>query len=122
MMRPERIVVMTVAVTALACPRPSLYQRWGTELGDIPRRHGRVEDVSLLLGSPPTECEQVDHPVPMIGIIANRHEPSIDDVLPGSPAAEAGLRAGDKVLAAARVPISKADQFGQLIRLYARAG
>ncbi len=116
------VVVVTLGVVAAGCARPSLYRNWGVQLAEMPRHDGRLQDVSLLLGSPPTRCEQVDHPAPVIGIVVNRLEPVIDSVTPRSPAAEAGLRPGDKISAVGGQTISKPEQLAPAIRMHGREG
>ena len=115
------VVLLILGVLAAGCGS-SLYRSWGGQLAEMPRHNGRLEDVSLLLGSPPTRCEQVDHPAPVIGIGVNRREPVIDSVIPGSPAAEAGLRPGDKISAVAGQAISKPEQLASVVRTHGREG
>jgi hypothetical protein len=44
-----------------ASKMPSVYQSWGQQLTEA----YTVEDVSLILGSPPTRCDSIE-PTPMI--------------------------------------------------------
>lgn len=44
------------------CPGLSLYQCWKKQLTEMPSHKARVEDVSMLLGVPPTRCETVVSP------------------------------------------------------------
>jgi len=116
------IAAAVVIVTVAACAKPSLYRGWGQQLAEAPRHNARVEDVSLLLGSPPSHCDPVDQPYPVIGIMVNPKRPVIDAVQPRSPAEAAGLRSGDPIVAIAGQQISKPDQVGATIRANAREG
>ena len=78
--------------------RTSLYQGWGQQIAEeMPLHNGRVEDVSMLLGVPPTHCEPVASQKPLIGILLNSEKSAITSVTPNSPAYQAGLRPGDSI-------------------------
>jgi hypothetical protein len=117
-----QVIAANVIALAASCARPSLYQSWGKQLVEASRHNARVEDVSLLLGSPPSRCESLEQSYPVIGITMNPERPIIDAVQPRSPAELAGLRAGDEIVAIAGQPISKSDQVGTAIRAHAREG
>ena len=123
-MRQRALHIVTVSMTALAvaCAKPSAYQSWGKQLVEAPRQNARVEDVSFLLGGPPSHCEPIDQSYPLIGIMMNPKRPVIDAVRPRSPADAAGLRTGDTIVAIAGQPISKPDQVLTTIRAHTRDG
>jgi hypothetical protein len=117
------VTVCMVALGALlACAKPSLYQRWDKQLADAPRHGARVDDVSLLLGSPPTHCEPVADTYPTIGIGLDPKEPTINAVLPGSPAGNAGLRVGDRISSIGGQPTGTPEETVRAIRQLAREG
>ncbi len=53
----------------------------------------------MLLGTSPSKCEPIENPRPIIGISfdVRQEQPIIFNVMPKSPAHQAGLRAGDTI-------------------------
>jgi len=80
-----------------ACAKPTAYESWGQQLGKLPEMPGRVEDVSLLLGTPPSRCEPVAESRMVIGVTVDLESPVVLVVLPSSPAGHAGIQRGDKI-------------------------
>ncbi len=80
-----------------ACAKPTLYESWGQQLVKLPEMPGRVEDVSLLLGTPPSRCEPVAESRVLIGVILDHEPPVVQFVLPSGPAGHAGIQRGDKI-------------------------
>jgi len=92
------IVVVGLCVGSSACKHTSAYQSWGEQLGNLPLHNGRVEDVSMMLGSPPSRCEPIENPQPIIGVrydTTRQQQPIIINVQPNSPAYQVGIRPGD---------------------------
>jgi len=80
-----------------ACAKPTLYESWGQQLVNLPEMNGRVEDVSLLLGTPPSRCEPVAESRVVIGVILDHERPVVQFVFPSGPADHAGIQRGDKI-------------------------
>lgn len=87
---------------ATAPPKPqTLYQSWDQTLdrGNLKT----VDDVSMILGSPPTRCDEIEptRTGTLIGIfLGSQSEPdstTISGVRPNSPAAQAGVAVGENV-------------------------
>ncbi len=116
------IVIVALGSVASACVRTSLYQNWGRQLVELPRHNGRVDDVSLLLGGPPTRCEPVNAPYPVIGVGVDPEKPVVNSVVPSSPADQAGVRPGDSIKAIAGQPVANSEQLRSAIRSNAREG
>lgn len=116
------LVALLVMVVFAGCAR-SLYQQWGEQINQLTRRSGRVDDVSLLLGSPPTRCDPVASSVPSLGaaVESGNTDELVLSVLPGGPAAQAGLRPGDKIRSIAGQTV-RPGQGGELYRTHARDG
>ena len=55
----QMIVIVAFSIIAFGCAHNSLYQRWENQLREMPSHNARVEDVSMLLGTPPKRCESV---------------------------------------------------------------
>lgn len=92
------IVGFAVPLLTIACAsqRPSLYQSWGQQLAEAGSKMLTVEDVSLLLGTPPTRCDSIE-PTPMIGIQIGPEDPTVLRVFPKGAAAVAGMKAGEQI-------------------------
>jgi membrane-associated protease RseP (regulator of RpoE activity) len=83
----------------LACAAPHLFQQWDARLkqmaeAPLEKRFYTQQDVSLLLGSPPSKCEQLPSAGPKIGVYLEADQLAIKFVIPGSPAAAAGIEPG----------------------------
>lgn len=88
------IVVVSLCGGSSACTK-SLYRSWGEQLRDMPLHNGRVENISMVLGSSPSRCEPIENLPPLIGI--NLEQLVIIAVSPNSPAYRAGIRPGDTI-------------------------
>ena len=117
-------LVMSFASCAPSLYQPSLYEQWNEQINQLTRQASRVEDVSLLLGSPPTRCDAVTPSVPSIGAIVESKDTYglVLSVIPGGPAAQAGLRPGDKITRIAGQITSNPEQGRTLYRTHARDG
>jgi hypothetical protein len=108
-----------------AKPDPSLYQKWDAQLLDAPLHGARIDDVTRVLGSPPSHCDDVADPSPTIGIGLDTKETNkavIYWVLPQGPADTAGLRAGDQIISVGGKPVSSPLEAVRSIRKLAREG
>jgi hypothetical protein len=118
------LVALLVIVVFAGCA-PSLYRQWGDQIDELTRHSGRVDDVSLLLGSPPTRCDPVTPSVPSIGAAVESEKTYglVVSVIPGGPAAQGGLRPGDKITSIAGQMITVSPEQGEtLYRAHARDG
>jgi hypothetical protein len=79
-----------------ACATPTMYESWGQQLLELQKVNGRVQDVSLILGTPPYRCEPVTEANLEIGVLLNDKRLVIS-VLPNGPADEAGVQRGDTI-------------------------
>ena len=113
--RAQLLVMLLVATAAVGCAT-SMYKRWGDQLSEIARANGRPEDVSMMLGTPPSRCESIPNPPPTIGIFLEPDRLVIRSVLPNGPAAMAGIRPGDEILSIDGQPISSRAQMTSAIR------
>jgi len=91
------IILSGVMLVGCMPTRTSLYQSWGDQISEMPSHNNRVEDVSMLLGVPPTHCDPIATPKPRIGISVGYEKSTIISVRPNSPADQAGLRPGDSI-------------------------
>jgi membrane-associated protease RseP (regulator of RpoE activity) len=99
-------VLAALSIAFLACATtPHLYQSWDDQLTSMVHSlyhegtlHSK-QDVSLLLGSPPSQCEKVESGTRKIGIFVPVETPTVGSVVPGTPAARAGVRPGDVITA-----------------------
>jgi PDZ domain len=97
--------LVTVLTTGCAMRRPSLYQTWGKQLSETGITIRTVEDVSFLLGSPPTRCDSIQ-PTPVIGIRFRPDNAMVFWVDPTGAAAAAGIQAGERILKINEVQIT----------------
>ena len=109
----------------LGCAKPNLYQSWDVQLVDAPLHGARVDDVSQVLGQPPSRCEDVADPSPTIGIGLDTRTTTkavIYWVLPQSPAYTAGLRPGDQIVSVGGKSVSSPADTVRTIRQLAHEG
>lgn len=104
----------------IACAKPTVYEQWGKRLDDLSQSSARVEDVSLLLGEPPSHCEAISEPDPIIGVLLAEEQPEIKAVTPGSPAEKAGLRRGETIKSISGEETPTPRSVGRAIRSSAR--
>jgi membrane-associated protease RseP (regulator of RpoE activity) len=119
------IVIMALGAVSLSCvPRTSVYQTWASQLRELPFNGGRVDDVSLLLGTPPDRCEPVENPRLSIGAYFDlrREEPIVRTVIMNSPAYQAGIRGGDIIKRVGGQPVVNAKQAGLVFQDTVREG
>jgi membrane-associated protease RseP (regulator of RpoE activity) len=90
----------------------------------MPRHNRRLADVSRLVGAPPAYCEPLDPAGPATGIVTaeNRPDTVVASVRPGSPAAAAGLRPGDRIFAVAAQTLKGPEELLPALRTHGRAG
>lgn len=93
----EKFIIAAIPLFLLigCAPKHSLYQQWGNLLAE---KGSTKEDISLILGSEPSRCEQVASPKPVIGIFFEKNQLKIKSVRPNSPADRAGLTPGDVII------------------------
>lgn len=120
--RMRKRLVAAVLIAALTGCAPSLYQQWGRRIDDLTRQSGRVDDVSMVLGSPPTRCDPVAAPSPTIGAFVDAQKLVVGSVVPGGPAEAAGLRPGDAITSVGGQPVATPEQARSAIRGGVREG
>lgn len=116
------IVIVAFSSLVSGCAHTSLYQSWGKQLTEMPRYNARVEDVSMLLGAAPTRCEPVVSQRPLIGIFFDSKEPIVISVTPNSPAHQAGIRPGDRVISISNQSVVDSAQIRTAFQNHAREG
>jgi membrane-associated protease RseP (regulator of RpoE activity) len=114
------IAIVIVSSFASGCASTSLYQSWGKQLTEMSRHYGRLDDVSLLLGTPPTRCEPVASPRLTIGAYFDKLV--VISVMPNGPAYLAGIRPGDSIISIDNQQISGYAQFRATVQSVGRAG
>lgn len=103
------LVTMVAAGIALSACARNLYKRWDSQLqvmADINKgQPARMDDVSFLLGTPPTKCDAPESGKRYIGILPDDKLRALI-VVPGGPAANAGIRPGVILRSVDGVPVS----------------
>lgn len=116
------VVISAIGSFASGCAL-TLYQSWGKQLTELPLRNGRIDDVSLLLGTPPTRCEPIKDQQPIIGLsVLDPKKPVVSSVLPNGPASEAGIRPGDNIVSVGGQSVADGLQILSALRANAREG
>ena len=72
MMLITRCLGLMLLCTAVGGCSQSLYSQWGNQLNDLTRHQRRPEDVSMLLGTPPSRCESLNNPAPVCWLRARQ--------------------------------------------------
>jgi hypothetical protein len=107
----SRLTLGTLAVLLAGCMhRSSLYASWGQTLQDLPLRNGTPDDVSMMVGSPPTRCDPVASQGAKAGVLMRGDSPIVRVVFPKGPAASAGIRVGDTILRVGQEPVATGPQ------------
>lgn len=118
-----RNFLLLILITALAgCAHNTVYKTWGKRLDELPNQNGRADDVSMILGSPPTRCDAVAGPSPIIGARIDREKPIVLAVTPSGPADQVGLRAGDSISMVSGQAVSNTEQVRSIFRANLREG
>ena len=121
MMLITRCLGLMLLCTAVGGCSQSLYSQWGNQLNDLTRHQRRPEDVSMLLGTPPSRCESLNNPAPVIGALIDENQ-VVTSVAPNGAAQAGGLRAGDRITRVNEQAISNRAQLSSVIRSSARVG
>jgi len=116
------IVIVAFSILASGCAHPSFYQELGNQLKEMPGHNARIEDLSMLLGAPPKRCKPVESARPFIGILCDNKEPIVISVTPNSPAYQAGIHPGDRIISINNQTIVNAAQFFGTLRTDAVEG
>ena len=118
------ILLFLGCITSACARRMSAYQTWGEQLNKAPLHGARVDDVSLMLGAPPTRCEPVNDQTSWIGILTNmkQEQPQLTMVMVNGPAFQAGLHAGDIVRSVAGQPVTTSLQLHAALMSNRREG
>ncbi len=53
-----RLLLVILIAGIVGCAHNTVYKMWGNRLDELPRQNGRADDVSMILGSPPTRCAE----------------------------------------------------------------
>ncbi len=106
------ITISVLCCGTSACVGTSVYRNWGEQLANLPLHNGRLEDVSMILGTSPSRCELVNNPPPMIGIYFGHAEdqPVVKGTRPKGPANRAGIQLGDTIKSIAGQSVSTVSQ------------
>jgi hypothetical protein len=91
------VFLITVGCASHSSRRLSVYENWGEQLSNSGTTIRTVDDVSFLLGSPPTKCDNIK-PTPMIGIKIGLESTDILSVDPNGAASVVGIKAGEKIV------------------------
>lgn len=116
------LLCVTLGSFTSGCAHNSVYQNWGNQLTELPKRNGRLDDVSYILGAAPSRCESVAPPSPTIGFMYGSKEPVVASVRPNSPADRAGLRPGDTIKSVNGHPVTDGIQLRSMLQGNLREG
>jgi hypothetical protein len=124
-LKPLSLAIMAAGGLQLGCvaTRPTVYQSWGQQLGELPFRAARIDDVSFILGTTPEKCEAVTIGQPLIGVTWDANSPVVARfVLPNGPAEQVGIRAGDVLTAIGGKQVSDGESAWSAYASTAREG
>jgi predicted metalloprotease with PDZ domain len=112
------VLAITGSFTSACVPRLSVYQTWAAQMQTMPLHNATVEDVSMLLGAPPTRCEPVEATIPVIGIVVDprQEKPIVTSVRRTGPGYIAGIRPGDLIRTVAGQPVATPQQATLAVR------
>jgi membrane-associated protease RseP (regulator of RpoE activity) len=108
----KAILLAVTAITLFGCANQSVYKQWGDQLDEIPKYGSKVEDVSMLVGSPPTHCDAIKPGKLLLGIHFDTVSKTniVSFVRDGTPANKAGIRKGDKIISINSQPVTDYEQ------------
>lgn len=101
-------ILIVVLTSGCAAHRHSVYQSWAKQLSEAGITIRTVDDVSFLLGSPPTRCDSIE-PTPLIGVRL-KIDATIFWVDPNGAAAAAGMQAGERILRINEVLVNNGNE------------
>lgn len=118
----RRILVLMfclfIIIFAASCAHRTTYTNFNERLKSysFERYNATIDDISLVLGSPPTRCDPVENTPLTSGIKYDEQQevPVVIAVLPNGPAHKAGILPGDVIKAVNGQPISNLKQFDTL--------
>lgn len=105
-------VIAALAITLFGCSNQSVYKQRGDQLVEMPKYGSKVENVSKLVGSPPTHCDSIQLEKLLLGIhfdTASRTN-IVFFVRDGTPADKASIRKGDKIISINSQPVTNYEQ------------
>ena len=101
--------------------RAGLHQDVGKQFLDAAARKNTVSEISAMLGGKPVKCENLPS-YPVVGLLIEDHGgPTVASVDPSGPAANSGIRKGDKILFINSKRVSGVAQGSDIITSEARA-
>ena len=108
----KAIRLAVLAITLFGCSNQSVYKQWGDQLVEMPKYGSKVEDVSMLVGFPPTHCDSIKLGKLLLGIHFDTVSRTniVFFVRDGTPADKAGIRKGDKIISINSQPITNYEQ------------
>jgi membrane-associated protease RseP (regulator of RpoE activity) len=96
--------------------QPSSYQNWGKQFLDAAAKKSTVREISSFLGAEPVKCENLP-PYPIVGLLIEDHAgPIVASVDPSGPAANSGIRKGDKILFINSKRTERIEEGSEIIR------
>jgi len=105
------LLFSVLVMSSCGTKRQSLYSRWGQQLNDAPTEKRTIDDISMLLGTPPNKCVQIE-PNPGLGILVQKTQlPIVLAVRPNSPAFKAGIQKGEMITNIDTVSIGSVQDF-----------
>lgn len=107
-------VTFGFCIVMSGCASDSLYKTWGNQLAEMSKQNAKTEDVSMLIGTQPTDCEQIKTEEASIGI---NFDPNVTviKIRPNGPAQKSGIRKGDKVIGLNNETIVNLDQLREAV-------
>jgi len=112
------VFLITIGCASQSSRSPSVYESWGEQLSNNGTTIRTVDDVSFLLGSPPTKCDNIK-PAPMIGLKIGIENTAILSVDPNGAASVAGIKAGEKIMKVNEMKVYSAKDISSALSIVA---
>jgi membrane-associated protease RseP (regulator of RpoE activity) len=115
-----KLFIAVICLFTSSCAH-SVYSTWGTRIKEL-SVYGKVDDISLLLGSPPNRCEPLGNSRAMIALKIDKELPIVASVWRNGPAYQSGIRQGDIIKSIDGQPVSTPEQIDTVFKSNTQEG
>jgi len=102
------VILITTILMLGGCSHNDVYEKWRDEINNAPSTNKSIDDISLLLGAPPTKCHDIV-PSPTLGATIDSWS-EVTGLWFDGPARKAGISEGDRIRKVGGKEVSSGDE------------